>query len=201
MDTTMKYCTINLYTKLILLFILTFSVSSCMPDDERNTYRGENKVTFSLNKSQIEDQSNDYIVVKLMLVKALEKELTIDLNLQNAENTMKLDHPKVILSAGEKTATILIKPSNLLPLDESKTIQLSGITSDSQITVENTAFEYRKGIDIPVLTKRQKELLEIYRKKGLNLYPFIGVVEVEGNASFPAGGSIEPLQKVFRKRL
>ena len=88
-----------------------------MPDDERNTYRGENKVTFSLNKSQIEDQSNDYIVVKLMLVKALEKELpTIDLNLQNAENTMKLDHPKVILSAGEKTATILIKPSNLLPL-------------------------------------------------------------------------------------
>lgn len=201
MDITMKYCPINLYTKLILLFILTFSVSSCMPDDERNTYRGENKVTFSLNKSQIEDQSNDYIVVKLMLVKALEKELTIDLNLQNAENTMKLDHPKVILSAGEKTATILIKPSNLLPLDESKTIQLSGITSDSQITVENTAFEYRKGIDIPVLTKRQKELLEIYRKKGLNLYPFIGVVEVEGNASFPAGGSIEPFTEGFQEKI
>jgi hypothetical protein len=65
-----------------------------MPDDERSTYRGQNKISFSLNKTQIEDQSNDYIVVKIMLVKALEKDLTIDLNLQNADNTMKLDHSK-----------------------------------------------------------------------------------------------------------
>jgi len=191
----------NFYTRLILFFILITGMNSCVPDDERSIYRGENKISFSLNKTQIEDQSNDYIVVKIMLVKALEKELTIDLNLQNADNTMKLDHPKVVLPAGEKTATIQIKPSNLLPLDESKTIQLAGTTSDSQVSVENISFEFKKGADIPVLTKRQKELLEIYRKKGLNLYPFIGVTEVEGDATFPAGGSIDPFTEGFKEKI
>ncbi|MCL1668125.1 DUF4929 domain-containing protein [Elizabethkingia ursingii] len=191
----------NFYTRLILFFILITGMSSCMPDDERSTYRGENKISFSLNKTQIEDQSNDYIVVKIMLVKALEKDLTIELNLQNADNTMKLDHPKVVLPAGEKTATVQIKPNNLLPLDESKTIRLAGTTSDSQVSVENISFEFKKGADIPVLTKRQKELLEIYRKKGLNLYPFIGVTEVEGGATFPAGGRIEPFTEGFKEKI
>ncbi len=199
---TMKhYYRFNFYTRLILFFILITGMSSCMPNDERSTYRGQNKISFSLNKTQIEDQSNDYIVVKIMLVKALEKELTIDLDLQNADNTMKLDHSKVVLPAGEKTATIQIKPINLLPLDENKTIQLAGTTSDSQVSVENISFEFKKGIDIPVLTKRQKELLEIYRKKGLNLYPFIGLVEAEGNVTFPAGGRIEPFTEGFKEKI
>lgn len=198
----MKHCTIlRLYTKLVLFLILTAGSNSCMPDDERSTYRGENSITFSLNKLQIEDQSDDYIVVKLLLVKALDKELTINLNLQNAENMMKIDHPKVVLRAGEKTATVLIKPSNILPLDQNKTIQLSGTTSDNRVTVENAAFEFKKSLDAPVLNERQKELLEIYKKKGLNLYPFIGVVEVEGEAAFPAGGTIDPFTEGFREKI
>ncbi|MDE5490837.1 DUF4929 family protein [Elizabethkingia meningoseptica] len=198
----MKNCTIlRLYTKLVLFLILTAGSNSCMPDDERSTYRGENSIAFSLNKLQIEDQSDDYIEVKLMLVKALDKELTIDLNLQNADNMMKIDNPKVVLQAGEKTATVLIKPSNLLPLDQNKTIQLSGTTSDNRVTVENAAFEFKKSLDAPVLNERQKELLEIYKNKGLNLYPFIGVVEVEGEAVFPAGGTIDPFTEGFREKI
>lgn len=196
---------IHLFPIITLLLAL---MSSCNKEDnELKGYTGENKIVLlSESAAFMQDNGTDELLVNVHLVNRIQEDVTLvfalDNNILNQQPIATLDNPTISLKAGEKKGVLKIKSTARQVLDSEHKITLKLIKNSSSIPL-NKEYNF---IVTPIkktqeLTDKQIELLDGYKRKGLDLYPLIGDIEVKTTINFPGNGNLETLYKPYTSQV
>lgn len=184
------------YRSSLLLLTLVISLLCSCKKNNRNEYIGDNKIFLSAaNTNFISSNGHDEIVIDVRLVKSLNHNLDLEFELVNnqyeGENLLALEQSKGTIKAGEKHLQLKI-------ISTSK----KHVASPQEITLQLRKKVDAIALDAPLkisvlasgnmeqLSKAQVELLDGYKAQGLNLYPLMGEIDVEGKIEFPGGGNL-----------
>jgi hypothetical protein len=198
----------SIYITPILLLLLIAILSSCSKDDnELKGYTGENKIVLlSNNTSFIQDNGNDELVVNVHLVNKLTEDITLEFALENhivnLQPIVAIDNPVITFKAGEKKGILKIKSSSRQLLDSEHRVTLNLIKNSSTLSIDKEySFTVTPIKKTQALTDKQIELLDGYKRKGLDLYPLMGDIEVETTINFPGEGNLETLYKPYTSKI
>jgi hypothetical protein len=187
---------------LTTVVLTTISFTSCSSDDSSDGgFDGENKIVLkAVNNLIMQDNSTDQLEVEVLLITSLSETLDLEFALEN--NTVndkiiaEIVNPKITLASGQKKAVLTIASKTNRVLTEAAKIQINLIKNSSSLKLE-------KPLEITItplntvenLTPEQIELLEGYKKQGLDLYPLMGEREVTGEINFPGNEYFLPLNQ------
>ncbi len=187
---------------LTTVVLTTISFTSCSSDDSSDGgFDGENKIVLkAVNNLIMQDNSTDQLEVEVLLITSLSETLDLEFALEN--NTVndkiiaEIVNPKITLAPGQKKAVLTIASKTNRVLTEAAKIQINLIKNSSSLKLE-------KPLEITItplntvenLTPEQIELLEGYKKQGLDLYPLMGEREVTGEINFPGNEYFLPLNQ------
>ncbi|MBW3519813.1 DUF4929 family protein [Flavobacterium sp. NKUCC04_CG] len=199
------------FTKRHLSFLafLSLIVFSCAKDDNVNAqYIGENKISLSaISSSTLIDNDQNELLIDLILVKSEDQPISLEFalvdHLVNQTEIIYLEHAKITLEAGTKTAQLKIKSHNLHLLKENTSMgivlthsSLEGLKLDKPFR-----FNVKPAATMESLTAEQLALLDHYKTQGLDLYPLMGAIEVTTRVYFPGEGSIDFLTQKYERTL
>lgn len=184
-----------------IIFFVIF-ITSCSNDDTVDGgFDGENKIVLkAVNNLSMQDNATDQLEIEVLLISSLSETLELEFALSNNNVSDKIIaeivNPKIILIPGEKKAVLTIASKTNRVLTEATKIQINMIKNSSSLKLE-------KPLEITVtplrnvenLTPAQIELLDGYKKQGLDLYPLMGEVDVTGEINFPGNEYFLPLNQ------
>lgn len=182
-------------------FLITISsFFACSTEDNANgEFLGENKIVLIPQTSVfLKDNSTDETVIDIHLVKTVNTPIKLKFALQGniVENTKILDieNPTIEFLPGQKKAELRIKSTSRKVITEPTNITLSLVENNSTLNLEkHLQFTLQPLSSTDELTSDQIELLEHYKRNGLDLFPLIGDVEMTGTIYFPGDGNLEAL--------
>ena len=189
----------HLFHILIPCLLLALFSACNAEDGPDNTYQGVNKIILQPEVSnQLLENGTDELTVNIYLVKAVDYDITLDFALHNhlvaGQPIATLEKQQVQLLKGEKKAQLKIKSSSIFQLSESKEIALVLTKNSSELAAETNLPIYITPLSqLPELTEEQITLLNHYKSQGLDLFPLMGYLSVEGSVYRPAGHHIEAL--------
>lgn len=183
-----------------LLILVVFLLASCSKEDnDLKGYTGENKIVLLTNTTNyMQDNSTDELLVNVYLVNSVTETVTLDFSLENnvvnQQALAVLEQSTVTFKPGEKKAQLKIKSTTRGVLDKEHTININLVKNSSTLPLDK-AFVINL---LPIrraeaLTDKQIELLDGYKRRGLDLYPLMGDVPVVANVKFPGGGNLETM--------
>jgi len=182
----------------MLLGALT--VISCSSDDNsKRVFDGDNMIVLkAMSTLSMQDNSEDKIVIEVLLITALKEQL--DLEFQLTDNVIdgkviaELDNPKVSLEPGQKRALITISSKTRMAITENAVMKLELVRNSSKVNLEKNLELLITPIERVVdLTAAQVELIEGYKKLGLDLYPLLGEIDVEGMINYKGNEYLTPI--------
>lgn len=193
----------NFLKKMIVsasVLLASMSIISCSSDDNsKSQFTGENKIVLMpVSTLSLQDNSTDKIDVNVLLVSSMKEKVELEFkltsNVVNGQVIAEIDNPKIVLEPGQKKAVLTISSKTRRALKNNAYIQLEIAKNDSQIKLE-------KSLEIVItpiaglldLTPAQKELIEGYKKHGLDLYTMIGELEVTGLIDFKGNEYLTPI--------
>lgn len=189
-----------------LVFFLTFlciSLISCAKEDELKGYTGENKIVLlSDHSSFMQDNGSDELLINVYLVNKLTEDVTLEFALENhIINQLPIatiENPIITFKAGEKKGVLKIKSSSRQLLDSEHKVVLKLIKNSSTLPLDKEySFTVTPIKKTQELTDKQIELLDGYKRKGLDLYPLMGEIEVETTINFPGESNLETMYKPY----
>lgn len=182
----------------MLLGALT--VISCSSDDNsKRVFDGDNMIVLkAMSTLSMQDNSEDKIVIEVLLITALKEQL--DLEFQLTDNVIdgkviaELDNPKVSLEPGQKRALLTISSKTRMAITENAVMKLELVRNSSKVNLEKNLELLITPIERVVdLTAAQVELIEGYKKLGLDLYPLLGEIDVEGMINYKGNEYLTPI--------
>lgn len=188
-----------------ILFLTAFITSlltlvGCTTEDNANgAFLGENKIVLIPQTSlYLKDNSTDELTIDVLLVKALSTPIKLQFALQGNtlgdKKILDIENPTIEFFAGQKKAQIKIKSSSRKAITETTKINLLLVGNNSTLPLEKHLEIFLQPFTATEeLTTAQIALLELYKSKGLDLFPLIGEVEMTGTIGFPGGGNLETL--------
>ncbi|EPH09515.1 hypothetical protein HMPREF9713_02852 [Myroides odoratimimus CCUG 12700] len=195
------------YLAPIFIFLLAFASSCNKEDNELLGYTGENKIVLLSNSAPfIQDNGTDELLVDVHLVNAIKEDISLEFALDNhiinQQPIVALENNSITFKAGEKKGVLKIKSISRQILDAEHTVSIKLINNSSTLPLEK---EY-KFIITPIkktqeLTDKQIELLDGYKRKGLDLYPLMGEIAVETTINFPGEGNLETMYKPYTSKV
>lgn len=194
-----QYFNISLVKCAILIFIVAV-LSSCNADDTTSKeYKGENKIHINPTTSTfIKDNGDDELAFDILLVKATNEPITLQFELENntadQQSILELLTPTVTLATGEKKAQVRLKSKSRRAIKETTSVVLHVVHNSSTLPIAmRTAITILPLTELEALTPQQIILLDLYKAKGLDLYPLIGEISAETKIDFPGGSTIDNL--------
>lgn len=189
-------------TAIFAIIFFAIFITSCANDDTVDGgFDGENKIVLkAVNTLSMQDNATDQLEIEVLLISSLPETLELEFALSNNNVSDKIIaeivNPKIILTPGEKKAVLTIASKTNRVLTEATKIQINMIKNSSSLKLE-------KPLEITVtplrnvenLTPAQIELLDGYKKRGLDLYPLMGEVDVTGEINFPGNEYFLPLNQ------
>lgn len=183
-----------------LLILVVFLLASCSKEDnDLKGYVGENKIVLLANTTNyMQDNSTDELLVNVYLVNSVTETVTLDFALENnivdQQALTILEQSIITFKPGEKKGQLKIKSKSRGVLDKEHTININLVKNTSSLPLDKT-FTINL---IPIrraeaLTDHQIELLDGYKRRGLDLYPLMGDIPVVANVKFPGGGNLETM--------
>lgn len=182
------------------IVLSAMSVISCSSDDNsKNQFTGENKIVLkAVSTLSIQDNSTDKIDIDVLLVSSLEEKLELEFKLTN--NTVdgqviaEIDNPRVILEPGQKKAVLTISSKTKRALKNNTYLKLEVVKNSSEIKIEKVLEIVVTPIEVIFdLTPAQIELIEGYKKHGLDLYSLIGEIDVTGEIDYKGNEYLTPI--------
>ncbi|WP_166924331.1 DUF4929 family protein [Flavobacterium poyangense] len=194
--------------KLAIVTILAFgalSFTACSNDENSdNSFTGENMIVLkAINTNTMQDNGTDKIEIEVLLVTALNE--TLDLEFALSGNKVEgqiiadIENPKITIQPGQKKAILTITNKTKRVLKEATKLKLELVKNSSKLRLEKpfeitvTPLSF-----IDALTPAQIELLDGYKKQGLDLYPLMGEIDVTGEIDFPGSEYLTPLNQPKR---
>lgn len=178
---------------------ILISILGCSKDNDINSYQGNNHIVLKANSSQfIKNDGVDEILIDVLLVKTVNKDIELEFKLENnlidGQEQLEIRDSKVVFKAGEKKAQLTIKSKAKATIGEKKDILLNLLRNNSQISLESPLTITLQPLQkFEQLTGEQIKLLDTYKSKGLNLYPLMGEVSLEGTVIYFGNGSLETM--------
>lgn len=194
--------------KLAIVTIFAFSALSfiaCSNDENSdNSFTGENMIVLkAINTNTIQDNGTDKIEIEVLLITALNETLDLEFALSgnkvDGQIIADIENPKITIQPGQKRAILTIINKTKRVLKETTKLKLDLVKNSSKLKLEKP-FEITvtplSAID--ALTPAQIELLDGYKKQGLDLYPLMGEIDVTGEIYFPGSEYLTPLNQPKR---
>lgn len=186
---------------LLLLTLITLGTSSCEKNKNEQEFLGKNKIVLKANNSNVlQNNGYDKILIDVMLITAAAETIDLEFSLDQPaapgdssgrKDILTIENPKITLKAGEKFAQLTIKSLPEVPLTEAVDVLLQLKTNSSKIPLEGPLkLIVQPNIATVALSEEKIRLLEIYKTKGLDLYPLMGNKNLTGKINFPGGGSL-----------
>lgn len=183
-----------------LLILIVFILASCSKEDnDLKGYTGENKIVLLANTTNfMQDNGTDELLVNIYLVNSVSETVTLEFalnnNTVNQQELTVLEQSTITFKPGEKKAQLKVKSKSRGLLDQEHTFTIKLVKNTSTLPLDK---DFLINL-IPIrraeaLSDHQIELLDGYKRRGLDLYPLMGDVPVEANVKFPGGGNLETM--------
>jgi hypothetical protein len=184
-------------------FIALNTVSCSKNDDGTANYDGENRVyiTAAGDKTLTIGEENQKIEAKITLTTRVNAPMNLRLKAVDTEGKASdlvvfSSNPITIAKeAREASVTIMLKKGGSLTAEKRLKITFE---ADKDLTAkEDLDIVVKPSLVVASLTPAQRLLLEGYKAKGMDLWPFIGKVKVQTVIHSSAGGTTETFATAF----
>lgn len=196
--------TLNIKTHLLFFItLLSTLIISCTKEDDLQGYTGENKIVLlNDNAAFMQDNGTDELLVNVYLVNRVTEDITLEFALENhivnLQPIVVIENPIITFKAGEKKGVLKIKSTSRQLLNSEHKVTLKLIKNSSTLPLDKDYNFYVTPIKkTQELTDKQIELLDGYKRKGLDLYPLMGEIEVETTINFPGDSNLQTMYKAY----
>ncbi|MDL2319750.1 DUF4929 domain-containing protein [Alistipes sp. OttesenSCG-928-B03] len=182
----------------LLLAIISVGLTSCYGDSD-NSFRGANRVMlWSRSSAELEAKEGETLHVEMLLAKTLQEDLTLTFGFDGGEiagvPVVEYDGNPVTIKAGEKTASITIRPVNADEVAQTTQVRLTLVdVAGGEVSLwGDFVFMLNPRSKFAGLTPEQEALVDGYAARGLDIRHWIGEVPVSVKVERPGDGGYEP---------
>lgn len=180
--------------------LMAFATAACSSDNEPDAPASSTKnhiyLTAVNGTASLAEDSDDEITIEVALSAAASEALSLNFDLRgDAASALQITGNPVTIAQGATIGSFKVKSKKNGNLTSSATAtfditNLSGSLYDVQ---QNVTITVLPAASLADLTPQQRILLDGYRDNlGIDLYPWIGNVALNGTIEFPGSGTREP---------
>ncbi|MDO4881060.1 MAG: DUF4929 family protein [Capnocytophaga sp.] len=179
--------------KIAALAVLTF-IGCSKDNDSQVQYSGENRVyiTAEGDKSLTIGEADQKIEAKISLTTKVDTNTSLQLKVVDAQgqtsDLVSLSANPISIQKDGKEATFTITLAENKSVTEEQRLKVTFEPVTGLTAQEDLQIVVKPSLTIASLTTAQRQLLDAYKAKGMDLYPFMGKVKVTGSIFSPADG-------------
>ncbi|GJH40714.1 hypothetical protein RCZ04_12640 [Capnocytophaga sp. HP1101] len=191
-------------SKLTMGMLITLNIMSCSKnDDPAPPYSGENRVyiTAEGDKTLTVGETNQKIEAKISLTTKVNADTALQLKAVDAQgkvsNLVSFATNPVTITKDTREATFVITLSANASVSEEQRLKVTFENVTGLVVQEDLAIVVKPTVAVANLTPAQRALLDAYKAKGMDLYPFMGKVNVKTTVHSSADGTTDAFAAAF----
>ena len=192
-------------SNLCAVALTTLSIIGCSKDDNSNEYSGKNQVyiTAQGDKTLTIGESNQKIDAKVTLTNPVTQNTNLTLKAVDANgqpsSLITFSQNPITIAKDSKEVAFEVKLSPNAALTKEQRLKITFESAAELVAKEDLNIVVKPTPAIEALTDAQRTLLDGYKAKGIDLYPFIGSIKVKTTVFSSEGGSTQDFATEFTR--
>lgn len=192
-------------SNLCAVALTALSIISCSKDDNSNQYSGKNQVyiTAQGDKTLTIGESNQKIDAKITLTNPVTQNTNLTLKAVDANgqpsSLITFSQNPITIAKDSKEVAFEVKLSPNAALTKEQRLKITFESAAELVAKEDLNIVVKPTPAIEALTDAQRTLLDSYKAKGIDLYPFIGSIKVKTTVFSSEGGSTQDFATEFTR--
>lgn len=192
-------------SNLCVVALTALSIISCSKDDNSNQYSGKNQVyiTAQGDKTLTIGESNQKIDAKVTLTNPVTQNTNLTLKAVDANgqpsSLVAFSQNPITIAKDSKEVTFEVKLSPNAALTKEQRLKITFESAAELVAKEDLNIVVKPTPAIEALTDAQRTLLDSYKARGIDLYPFIGSIKVKTTVISSAEGSTQDFATEFTR--
>lgn len=192
-------------SNLCAVALTALSIISCSKDDNSNQYSGKNQVyiTAQGDKTLTIGESNQKIDAKITLTNPVTQNTNLTLKAVDANgqpsSLITFSQNPITIAKDSKEVAFEVKLSPNAALTKEQRLKITFESAAELVVKEDLNIVVKPTPAIEALTDAQRTLLDSYKAKGIDLYPFIGSIKVKTTVFSSEGGSTQDFATEFTR--
>lgn len=192
-------------SNLCAVALTALSIISCSKDDNSNQYSGKNQVyiTAQGDKTLTIGESNQKIDAKVTLTNPVTQNTNLTLKAVDANgqpsSLVDFSQNPITIAKDSKEVAFEVKLSSNAALTKEQRLKITFESAAELVAKEDLNIVVKPTPAIEALTDAQRTLLDGYKAKGIDLYPFIGSIKVKTTVFSSEGGSTQDFATEFTR--
>ncbi|WP_288896806.1 DUF4929 family protein [uncultured Capnocytophaga sp.] len=192
-------------SNLCAVALTALSIISCSKDDNSNQYSGKNQVyiTAQGDKTLTIGESNQKIDAKVTLTNLVTQNTNLTLKAVDANgqpsSLITFSQNPITIAKDSKEVAFEVKLSSNAALTKEQRLKITFESAAELVAKEDLNIVVKPTPAIEALTDAQRTLLDSYKARGIDLYPFIGSIKVKTTVISSAEGSTQDFATEFTR--
>ena len=192
-------------SNLCAVALTALSIISCSKDDNSNQYSGKNQVyiTAQGDKTLTIGESNQKIDAKITLTNPVTQNTNLTLKAVDANgqpsSLVTFSQNPITIAKDRKEVAFEVKLSPNAALTKEQRLKITFESAAELVAKEDLNIVVKPTPAIEALTDAQRTLLDSYKARGIDLYPFIGSIKVKTTIISSKGGSTQDFATEFTR--
>lgn len=192
-------------SNLCAVALTALSIIGCSKDDNSNQYSGKNQVyiTAQGDKTLTIGESNQKIDAKITLTNPVTQNTNLTLKAVDANgqpsSLVDFSQNPITIAKDSKEVAFEVKLSPNAALTKEQRLKITFESAAELVAKEDLNIVVKPTPAIEALTDAQRTLLDSYKAKGIDLYPFIGSIKVKTTVFSSEGGSTQDFATEFTR--
>lgn len=192
-------------SNLCAVALTALSIISCSKDDNSNQYSGKNQVyiTAQGDKTLTIGESNQKIDAKITLTNPVTQNTNLTLKAVDANgqpsSLITFSQNPITIAKDSKEVAFEVKLSSNTALTKEQRLKITFESAAELVAKEDLNIVVKPTPAIEALTDAQRTLLDSYKARGIDLYPFIGSIKVKTTVFSSEGGSTQDFATEFTR--
>ena len=192
-------------SNLCTVALTALSIISCSKDDNSNQYSGKNQVyiTAQGDKTLTIGEINQKIDAKVTLTNPVTQNTNLTLKAVDANgqpsSLITFSQNPITIAKDSKEVAFEVKLSSNAALTKEQRLKITFESAAELVAKEDLNIVVKPTPAIEALTDAQRTLLDGYKARGIDLYPFIGSIKVKTTVFSSEGGSTQDFATEFTR--
>lgn len=192
-------------SNLCAVALTALSIISCSKDDNSNQYSGKNQVyiTAQGDKTLTIGEINQKIDAKVTLTNPVTQNTNLTLKAVDANgqpsSLITFSQNPITIAKDSKEVAFEVKLSSNAALTKEQQLKITFESAAELVAKEDLNIVVKPTPAIEALTDAQRTLLDGYKARGIDLYPFIGSIKVKTTVISSAEGSTQDFATEFTR--